>query len=1335
MHGDLHADNIVCLKDGRNEAPTLIDFTQYKPNSLVYYDYAYLEFDLLLQLIPPLTEGDRQQWFEFGRQLAHNVEFPPSFSEGPKVDAARKLLAPLRQKVQERLRKEKQFDDFASAYLIASIAVALNYFRKVSDEYERKLGLLVAAQNLHELLRRCQLQQFNSRGIAEIEWVGRNRAQLDSSLQQTERTLQAGLLPSLRERRSILFLGPEFVRWLGFPSERSVAEIVARELGQPVGGLSDIDDPANFNSLLMKVGDTDRIRVSVGRNFVAKPEQFDESLRTAQALIRAQWLAVVDWSLSPDMQCQLALQLPAHRRAVAIVDADDLGRLDLSNVLVLPWVYLRGTVEESRRIVLGRELRLPQNKEFREKALSRLFKTGLQDAATTAVFVGYKGALLTEIYSLAQSCYQNQLDAWAVGTSIENDPVAQNLRESDGLHLASLSPDQLCSFLAGELPEITIGRLREDRYVMRLAGIDVVSDTEAAIAPIIRRVSDHSDKPMDLPIPLEKFDVLSEYLEILYENVELDTTPRGSIPGDLYWGHKVTYKELALGIDAQRSVVSQIMQSLVPDLNDQAPRRLRLLGEPGAGTSTAVRRIGWNVYQTHHLPVAFIRRSDPGLRGLRDAVSQFRDLVLRSFLLIAEEEYIVRDDTDHLFEFLQSKNIPVVVLFAGQAKHSERMEPAAEKRRRHFNLRDRLSDEECCDLRRKVQPYVSDACLRAFETLQDDSLFINLLAAFEERFIRLGPMVHTLLLGESSETKDLLVATAFCNVYGHRPAPLGYLTAITGLSRGVVVSRLEALAERLIFTYKSEEEITYACRHDLIATQILRELWGTESEPDSWKLQLSSRTTEYLQKLGWDQAGNAWQRDFVTRLLVGEFDRIEIKGKLSYKVSRLMSDIESSAGRGLVFKTAAERFPDEPHFLAQYGRYLYDEDTRFEAARELLRNAFELTGKRDTLICHMLGMSYRRELHEYLEALGRNKRSAEEQAQVRYLLENAIESFRTARELDRENVHSYASHVECLIDLIEHGFRQFGQSIPNAQRLAQQTDLRYWLDAAFRVLDEAEVYLEYAPGSHLGQLEIKLQMLRGDLGQAIQAYQSLLDRSRDILQKIDPIPVKHQLARCFYQRGLEGFNSANERTRSEAALDFAAAAHHLEDLIRSQPTNPYNLGFWFQCARADPHMSKALLTERLESYYSRTESLDGAFYLMCLFFVRGLEEENPSAFREFSRYLGICQHLAANLTHRLHRREWLGPSYTLIPNRLVSFDTERDEPITTSLLRIDGIIKRVAEAYGEISILPYGQEIYFQALRRERKFYASDDGKRVTFNVVFTYDKPIAYDVEFAGAF
>ena len=259
----------MCSKDSGNQSPILIDFTHYKAKSLTFYDYAYLEFDLLLKMMPAETEGEREAWFEFGRYLARTLDLPPDLPGGPQVETTRKLICALRARVLERCDTENQVDSFTSAYLIASTAAALNYFRKVSSDNARKLALLVAAQYLQSVLYRCHLQPSAARRIAEIQWVGMDRKQLDLQVQETCQRLRCELVPALMERRALLILGPEFARWVGFPTERWLAEKVAKELGLAVGVLADSDDPANFAPLLAASRDTDRIHVCASKNYVA----------------------------------------------------------------------------------------------------------------------------------------------------------------------------------------------------------------------------------------------------------------------------------------------------------------------------------------------------------------------------------------------------------------------------------------------------------------------------------------------------------------------------------------------------------------------------------------------------------------------------------------------------------------------------------------------------------------------------------------------------------------------------------------------------------------------------------------------------------------------------------------------------------------------------------------------------------------------------------------------------------------------------------------------------------------------------------------------------------
>ncbi|HZH38444.1 MAG TPA: hypothetical protein VEX17_00065, partial [Bacillales bacterium] len=119
------------------------------------------------------------------------------------------------------------------------------------------------------------------------------------------------------------------------------------------------------------------------------------------------------------------------------------------------------------------------------------------------------------------------------------------------------------------------------------------------------------------------------------------------------------------------------------------------------------------------------------------------------------------------------------------------------------------------------------------ESQREKSLFINLLIAFEDEFVRLEYLVTQLLHDVNIETKKLLAAIAFCNRYSHQEAPLDFLANVTNLTPVQIVNFLDTTNERLILTNKSKKlGITYNSRHDLISLQILRKIWRGGSEDE-----------------------------------------------------------------------------------------------------------------------------------------------------------------------------------------------------------------------------------------------------------------------------------------------------------------------------------------------------------------------------------------------------------------------------------------------------------------------------------------------------------------------
>ncbi len=833
VHYDLHSANIICPTKGTNKTPVIIDFRKYEKDFITLYDYAYLEFDLILKIMPANTYNTREEWLKLGKLWSENLQLSEDLSRSPNSENLRKLIAPLRSEVAKIAENAGQKDDFFSVYLLTSVAVGLNWFRKLHDTNQKNLALLLAAQRLDILLERIGLKVLPG-DIGEVHWLSQYKVALDSNIQKSYQKLRDKFSSALRERRVLLLLGSEVNRWIGFPSEQKLAETVASKFNSSIRPVNDEDDYTCFNTLVKNhSSELEQIRINVSECYkLSSPDPATESKLKALAL--GNWLAVIDWSFSPWLSQLLKQKFYNKQQISTVTDISGISKINLGNTLSLPWIFLRGTVEVSKELVLGsKEWRLRLEDNYPKKALEQLYKTGRQDSSTIVICLGCKGKVLRELYNLTQSIYRNTLQFWAIATDIEQDQEAHNLQnEEEDIELISLSPEQFCDFLACELPpSVSQTTLTNERYVMELTGIEVKNTGDESSSIVVRDTE--NEQIVKLSIPEDNFFTFKTYLEILYTGIEIDSFPPGHLPGaSFYQGHKITWKDLALGYDVQRKNTTEILKTLEADLKEQIPRRIRLYGEPGAGISTMAARLAWHVYKVYHVPVAIVRRIDSNLVGLTDVVFQLRDFLNRSFLLIAEDEYIKADEADRLFERLQSERVPVIMLQVERREENKKNTDIS-RRKRQFFVKDELSKNEHIELHKKIIDFIPKEKQEIFfeKSQKEKSLFINLLIAFEEKFVRLEDMVVQLLQNTSIETKELLAAIAFCNRYAHKEVPLSFLANVTQLSTDQIVNFLETINERLILTHKSNPtEISYSCRHDLISLQVLRQIWRGGSE-------------------------------------------------------------------------------------------------------------------------------------------------------------------------------------------------------------------------------------------------------------------------------------------------------------------------------------------------------------------------------------------------------------------------------------------------------------------------------------------------------------------------
>ncbi len=180
IHGDLHTGNIICpplLQNALTQlTPMIIDFDQDAINSVPFFDFAYLEFDIIRHLLPVDKPENRGYWLSLlevsmaeidgGQQ---NLAFPWD------ADRAWQFIKPIRQGVLQL--QALGGEDYSLVWWLSTVAVGLNFARKGEKErstFERIAGLLYAAFGLAGLLKQLRVKESMTEQPPMVHWLSGN---------------------------------------------------------------------------------------------------------------------------------------------------------------------------------------------------------------------------------------------------------------------------------------------------------------------------------------------------------------------------------------------------------------------------------------------------------------------------------------------------------------------------------------------------------------------------------------------------------------------------------------------------------------------------------------------------------------------------------------------------------------------------------------------------------------------------------------------------------------------------------------------------------------------------------------------------------------------------------------------------------------------------------------------------------------------------------------------------------------------------------------------------------------------------------------------------------
>ncbi|MCB9436501.1 MAG: SUMF1/EgtB/PvdO family nonheme iron enzyme [Anaerolineales bacterium] len=176
MHGDFHADNLMCKLDALNQPadtpPWLIDLQQFDENGFPLFDLAYLELDVMLRTLGAETEADWNDWVHLTQFLARGV-VPPGLPQGIKPASVWQLIQPIRQYLAQFLQPfdESIAEQYENAFWLAVVAAGTIATRRSHNTtpQQRKVTLLYAASALRHLLQQIGLEPSQTLPY-QVQW-------------------------------------------------------------------------------------------------------------------------------------------------------------------------------------------------------------------------------------------------------------------------------------------------------------------------------------------------------------------------------------------------------------------------------------------------------------------------------------------------------------------------------------------------------------------------------------------------------------------------------------------------------------------------------------------------------------------------------------------------------------------------------------------------------------------------------------------------------------------------------------------------------------------------------------------------------------------------------------------------------------------------------------------------------------------------------------------------------------------------------------------------------------------------------------------------------------
>ena len=826
------------------------------------------------------------------------------------------------------------------------------------------------------------------------------------------------------------------------------------------------------------------------------------------------------------------------------------------------------------------------------------------------------------------------------------------------------------------------------------------------------------------PISIESsyLNWIEEEIELVHLNAGAQRVDERNTGVDFLKGNQITWHELGLHCDVERDSAGRLLQQIQSDLRERRSVRINLYHSPGAGGTTAARRLIWEMHKSY--PCGILSSSVP--RETVERLQRIFALTGLPILMLADGSEVSQGELDELSDYVKARNIPVVIMQVLRSFKPDEARPRkAKDRRRTYFLDGQLSPRECNwfahTLSREAPPRT--AALDSILGNQPRHLhtpFYYCLQAFGEDFTGLEPYVTSRLAELTDTQKEILIYLSIAHHYGQKSIPVQSFAHLLGMPQNRKVDLSKALSDRGLDLVVELANGVWRTAHDLIAREVLEQLlWPNSRNRENWKQHLSSWAVRFAR---FCRGNNPVPSDIMLAIVQRTFyyrandEMLGTERAATRQFAPIFDDIPVQEGMLEVLRVLTEEYPDEAHFWAHLGRFYAKEMRHFPDADKCVDHALSLQPE-DSLLHHMKGMGLRFHADFLIE-------QREDLSEIIPVAEQACESFAASRERNPDNEHGYISEVQLVSKVLEYAGRENPQGLlgylksPSVEPFVQRS-----LERSEDLLEQVRRNREGgAPSSYELNCWGKLDRLYGRHEDALQVWDSLLNK-----REVYSPPIRRQIVRTYLARRGRSWDELSERELTRASL-------LLEDNLFEEPGNDRNMRMWIQAIRrvSDPPTIESVI-EKVAYWQANVGSIDAIYYLYVLNTILALEGF-VLAGEKAERYSNDCRNRARLRRNRTKSFEWvgLGSGFTSLvhQSRLGEWNQSTDfwENVKP-LVRVKGRITRIQRLESGQIGLAGGLSAFFVPAKGEFAPGRSEN-QAVDFYLGFSYDGLRAWDVK-----